>query len=168
MADDRKIVIEIKSSSSVGKNDKKDEDNGFKNLNEMLHPLRTGEKILKGKSIIGYEIYNQTKQLISQTVSLSVNRYFSLAEDYMGQNSLNNISNNLNRAANFSSALITAIQTGNPISGGLIMAGWGVSQYIQNQSNLSGYYESINASNYNTQFSRIRAGLVNNGRGTEN
>ena len=57
---------------------------------------------------------------------------------------------------------------GGPTGAVIGAAGWVGSEILQNQASLSSYYSSINATSMQTEFSRTRAGLVDNGRGTEN
>ena len=57
---------------------------------------------------------------------------------------------------------------GGPVGAAVGAVSWGVNEFIQNKANLSGYYQDLNASNFNMQFNRTRAGLIDEGRGTEN
>jgi hypothetical protein len=54
------------------------------------------------------------------------------------------------------------------IGGAIGVTTWHFNQDIQNKANLSSYYQQLNSANFNTQFNRTRAGLINEGRGTDN
>lgn len=47
-------------------------------------------------------------------------------------------------------------------------ASWLGNQIISYQQKLSGYYQNLNATIYQTEFDRTRMGLINEGKGTEN
>lgn len=167
MADTRKIVIEIQggSSSSDGKS-KEERESSL--TSKLLHPIKSIEKATVGKNVLLNQAYQNTKSLVIQTASTSINRYFSLSEDYIMQNTVSNTMTTLNKVKGLGQSVLLGAQIGGPVGTFFGLGAWGVSEFITNQANLSSYYEGINAANYQTQYTRTRAGLVDNGRGTEN
>lgn len=181
MADTRKITIEILNSDEGGSNFDKGEntsthsDNIDKTINKIMHPIKSAETITIGKTVILNQAYQQAKQMLAQTIDLSLNRYYTLTEDYLGQTNYQNIKNTYGKVTGLASSIAGGAMTGGmagpvgAVVGAVIGAtSWGINQTIQNKANLSGYYQDLNAANFNTQFSRTRAGLVNEGRGTDN
>ena len=167
MADTRKIVIEIQSGSSSS-DGKSNEERESSLTSKLLHPIKSIEKATVGKHVLLNQAYQNTKSLVIQTASTSINRYFSLSEDYIMQNTVSNTMTTLNKVKGLGQSVLLGAQMGGPVGALFGLGAWGVSEFINNQANLSSYYEGINAANYQTQYTRTRAGLVDNGRGTEN
>ena len=169
-AETRKITIEIltgnQTTTSEPKKTTEKEKDEF--LNKLLHPVKTLEKATLGKNVFINQVYSQSKQLISQTLSSSINRYFDLSEDYILENSYRNTMTTIGKAKSVATTVISGAIVGGPVGGVVAALGWSGSEFLQNQASLSSYYQSINATNMQTNFSRTRAGLVDNGRGTEN
>ena len=181
MAETRKIVIEILDgeSGSGEKKESKEKDANkemAKTINKMIHPLRTAENATIGKvAILSYGL-QQAKQITTQAFTFNIDRKLSLTENYLAQNEYNNFKTTISKAKSLAgtvgSGAITGAQVGG-VWGAVIGAvigtvAWGAGQYTENRANLSSYYQEINTTNYNSQFSRTRAGLVDGGRGTEN
>ena len=180
MAETRKIVIEIlDGNSKEGKKEKgskitKDADAELKeSIDNMIHPFKNTENATIGKvAVLSYGL-QQAKQLATQAFTFNIDRKLSLTENYLAQNEYNNFKTTISKAKSLAgtvgSGAITGVQLGGGAVGAVVGAGtWGVGQYIENRANLSSYYQEINTTNYNSQFSRTRAGLVDGGRGTEN
>ena len=180
MADTRKITIEIlgdeSSSSSDSQNKKEDTETKIgTTINKIMHPIKSAETATIGKTVILNQAYQQAKQMLTQTIDLSLNRYYTLTEDYLGQTNYQHIRTAYGKVTGLASSIAGGAMTGGmagpvgAVVGAVISAtSWGINQSIQNKANLSGYYQDLNAANFNTQFNRTRAGLVNEGRGTEN
>lgn len=179
MADTRKITIEILSSSGeiderIGQLESK--------FDKILSPKKNAKNNKKSKEEIDaskyfiHKAYDQALKLVLQTANTSISRYFSLSEDYISESTYKNIISSMNKGKNLAltavSGAVIGSKVGGVIGGGvgatIAVVGWVGSELIQNQASLSSYYQSINATNMQTQFSRTRAGLVDNGRGTEN
>lgn len=173
MAEERKITIEIldgggsSSSNSQNKVDDSEEQVG-KVINKIMHPIKTLESSTIGKSVIANQVYQQSKQMLTQTIDLSVNRYYTLTEDYLGQTNYQHIKTSYSKIKGLASSIAGGAMVGGPIGAAVGAVSWGVNEFIQNKANLSGYYQDLNASNFNMQFNRTRAGLIDEGRGTEN
>lgn len=163
-SDTRKITIEILDGS--GETDKE----GKK---EQKKPKKTTKKIKE--EIIKADAYkNAIKQVWNTTLNVanfSFNRYFTFSEDYISQNLYNNVLNSINKGKQLiGTAKTVAIMaaTGNVV-GAAVTAGVAVvNEGMQYYQRMSGYYQTLNATNYQTGFSATRAGLVNDSRGTEN
>lgn len=176
MAEIRKIVIEIGVSPNNNNN------NGGGSSSSLTKPLKQQKfkNSLKSEMEIENEQAKQqmtsivkmgvekSLQIIKQSASLGMKRYFSLTEDYIGENNLNNFSTTVSKVSGLVSSIKTGFETGGAAGGIIGAVTWGVSEYIGYQSRINSYYSSLNATNYNTSYERTRAGLVDNGRGTEN
>ena len=111
-------------------------------------------------SVFVNQVFNVAKNAVTLAVTTTTNRYNSLYEDYIGEQTSKNYATVIKK----SSALILPLVTGHPVISGLVLA-----HDIYNSFNK--YVDSIqklNTTDYNTNFGRIRAGLVDNGKGTEN
>lgn len=117
---------------------------------------------------IGMYAFNNAKNQLVSAVTSTFNRQVTLNENYLAQNNLNVAKKSLGLVTSLASAL----KTGQDVGGGAGMAvaavAWGVTQYVSYQNRMSSYYQQLNSNNFNTEFSQVRAGLINNGRGTEN
>lgn len=169
MADTRKITIEIiqkAEGDDIPKTPDEDKDKK-KSDNE-------GKALLK--SFILNQGYKVAKKMVIQSVEASVNRYLTLTEDYMAQNTYNMVKISIDKANAAGTTIIGGAITG-AIVGGFIGAGvgavigtvgLGVSEFINYQSRMSGYFRALNASNIEMNYARKRAGLMDGSKGTEN
>lgn len=162
----KKITIEIVSSSKTNKKTGVKDDNN--DLDYVLHPVKATEKALFGKHVLVNQAYNQAKKILVQTVDTSLNRYFNLSEDYLGENSYKYAKSVITKATSIGTSVGTGIMLGGVAGGAVAATGWLAGEIIAYNNKLSSYYSSLNATNYNTKFSNIRSSLYNNGRGTEN
>lgn len=175
MADTRKITIEILSDSYDNLNVENNKQSVENTIQKIMKPMAKEQTNVNAKTIILNQSYQHAKQLLSQSIELTLNRAFSLTEDYINQNNYQNIRKAYSLAASFGSSLIGGAMVGGAAGPGgaaigaiISVSSWGANQVIQNKAALSSYYQDLNAANFNTDFSRTRAGLVNEGRGTDN
>ena len=129
--------------------------------NEFLE----GHKENGPKFILGLEAAKHNIALAANSI---FSRYTTLSEDYKAGQRYNNIKSVVNKA----SGLIQSTTAGFMI-GGLLGAVIGassniLSQAINHTNVMSQYYQQLNTMDYNTEFGKIRAGLIDGGRGTEN
>lgn len=170
MADTREIVIKlIVDSDSEGESQaKKEKKDGGINLSQLLHPLKTAEKALKERFPVAGIAFGYAVNATKSSVLYALNRNFSLKEDYQMEVTFNNT---MNLISKFSSG-VSAIGAGALIGGvpGAIMAavGWGINQVVSGYQKYDQQQISLNTMNYTSTFQRVRAGLVDGGRGTEN
>lgn len=184
MAEVRKITIEIVDGSGSGggassKGNSGDNEKSFKDdLKEILHPVKTFfSKRENGENeflILNY-VYNNARSVIASSVSTTLQREFSLSENYIAQQTYANASKAIGAVESFAGSVISGALVGakfgpyGAIVGSVISGAVNiVSQYNTNQNRLSSYYQSLNASNYQSDFSQVRAGLIDGSRGTEN
>lgn len=188
-SDTRKIVIEIRDGSggnggSGGSKNKKKKGNKdidetsqkmLKALNFAFHPLDTLEDAVIGQMQSAKYIVDNLLDLGKNSLMFTLNRTYTLTEDYMGQNSLNNFMSGAGKIGSLGASMIAGAKLGavfGPV-GATVGAGIGTTFFIANEAltgaqTLQGYYSSINAATYQTEFAMQRAGLINEGRGTEN
>lgn len=181
MAETRKITIEILSSTSTGgeqskpPKEKKQRDETKEFLSIAFHPIKSIEDATVNRNVWIKMAYNSSKQLIGQALSTGLNAYFNISEDYLTQQVCNNIQRTISLGSSMASSVESGVMVGAAfgpvgalIGGTLGFATGAVNAQINYNARMSGYYSALNATNYGTQFSRTRAGLTNNGRGTEN
>lgn len=172
MADTRKIVVELvqrEEGSAIP------QPTPTPSGDTKTKEKTTSEGKILLKSVILNQGYNTAKRLVIQGVQANINHYFALSEDYMGENTYNNVMATLNNIKGMASSVIGGAVAGSvagPIGAGvgaLIGATSGVvSNYLSFQQRMSSYYQNLNASNYQTAYARKRAGLTDGGKGTEN
>lgn len=169
MANERKIIVEIistKSSETVEKQDgspkEAEEKNNVSNKN-------------KSKKIEAMLAVDKISSIISSGVRSSMNRYFSMSENYMAEMDFQNAMTVIGKGRSFASTVFTAARAGSTFGPGgaavgaiISAAAWVGNEYVNYQQRMSNYYQNLNATNYQTEFDRTRLGLTNEGKGTEN
>ena len=154
-----KIVIEINGNIQTS---------GISGESENINKeKKENSQIKKIESSFTGELLDYGKNTVLKAVDLTVNRNLSLTENYIGQQTLSNVKNILSK----SEGLIRGIKlgaAGGPAGIALAVASWGTSQYFDFLNKKSNYYQALNATNAQTEFSQTRAGLYNDGRGTLN
>lgn len=140
----------------------------FKDKGEPLANLHEEEEKQHLKAVLFKETLLLSKQTISNAINKSLTRYATLTEDYMTEQDLGNTMKVINFSANSVFAVSAAGSMGGVAGAGIALAAIGVNTVINLQSRLSSYYQSLNASNFNQQFTATRLGLVDGGKGTEN
>ena len=152
---------------------------GLEGLQKALHPIQNAlkhNKDEKAGAYFGKEVAKNVIGTMEVVATTSINRYFRLSEDYKGQNYLNNIMGNINRAKQFASGTIAGAAAGAKVGGGIgAIAGAAlggtttfVKQAIQFQNTVMEFKNSLNATRIETAFRAERAGLYDGGKGTEN
>jgi hypothetical protein len=117
----------------------------------------------------------RAKNLVSQSLNVTANRYFNMSENYLLENELDNVKSVVRNASSFAQSIVTGVKLGSTLGvGGAVVGGaLGaasslISSGITYQSKLSGYYSALNSTNANTDWNARRLGLNDGGRGTEN
>lgn len=166
MAEVRKITIEIVEGSGGGDGGGDDEEKKKKKKKKTEE-----EKFLDAAKHIGQEFLN----VIQTNVEQSLQRHFTLTENYMSQNIYNNAKKSISMVMNGAASIASMAKIGGLL--GPVGAGFGavagaalfIAQQHENyQTRMSSYYQSLNASNYQSDFSQVRAGLIDGSKGTEN
>ena len=98
--------------------------------------------------------------LVKQSLEDSFQRHQSLYEDYIGQYTTRNMSSLLKKGA----TALLALYAGGPIGA----VAFATEEIFSSFNKYANALQQLNTTDYNTNFGRVRAGLVNNGRGTEN
>lgn len=167
MADSRKITIEIlggdgqqNSSGAEGKLEQ--------TVGKIINPMKNKGLSQNAQTILLNQAFEQVKKLTIQAADLTINRFYTLSEDYIGQTNYNNIRTLISKGTGFITSVAGGAIAGGPA--GAIISGIGYigSEFISNQAALSSRYQELNAANINIEFSRKRSGLYDEGRGTEN
>ena len=189
MADERKIVIELKVSGGTGdestsaeKENNRMTNDLVKKLKAVQHPFATMENSLLQKATLGKTEYAQyvlskTKALAKNAILYNLNKYFNLAEDYKAEQTLNNTLNVLSHIGEgFTSILggaIAGAKTGAGVPGAVVGALTGATFWVADTA-LNTYkafdQENISLSTMRIQagYQKVRLGLVDDGRGTQN
>jgi hypothetical protein len=179
MADTREIVIRLVAeeseenlSLSMGENQKS---NQTTNLSKILHPISTMKSNFNRQNPILGMAVNIAYQNIKNGVAYSLNRSFSLTEDYMSEMVVNNVINTIGQITSLWGSVSAGALAG--IGGGPIGAvvgatvgalGWLANAGMQSYQRYDQQQISLNEVNVQTTFQRVRLGLVDGGRGTEN
>ena len=187
MADARKIIIEIVSKDGGGgagaadgsaASGRKDDPNSYirKSLTGMFHPINSLESTLSNK---GQWAFEMGKQAVSEAYNIALmehNRYFTLKEDYIGQNEMAMFTKTVDTAKGILGGVASGAISGGAaagIYGAIIGAVAGGVTSVWNArktalQTLEQYQMQLNATNKQTSFAERRASLVNGGKGTEN
>lgn len=175
MADTRKIIIELrdKDSSSYGASKEP-----LKSAAQKILKLEEKKKTEKEKIAImlGYYAFGNAKSLISNGISLSFNRYTKMTENYLFENGVQDVKTIVGKGTSLATSIYAGAKVGTLVTPGVgtaVGAVIGVGAYALGETlsysgKLSGYYSTLNATNLQTEWGARRAGLYNNGRGTEN
>lgn len=181
MADERKIVIELKandilsSNASLNNADEESSENLTGLLKTMQHPVSSLEQATLGKNVLVYRLYESAKQTIKSTALYSAQKYFNLTENYKAQMDLNNTLSVIEHISNIGTSILGGAIAGAKFGPGGAFAGAvagtitaGVNVAINaakawDQQNLS-----LTQMNMQSAFQRTRLGLVDDGRGTLN
>ena len=138
---------------------------------------QTGEEQEKSLSkTLGAMTLASLKATALKGLNVSVNRYFSLSENYMAENDFSNFKSTINGLGRITGSITTFASVGFSINGPTGAAVGAIAGAIAGTANegmnayqrTGSYYQSINATRYQTEFDRTRMGLTNEGKGTEN
>jgi len=177
MADERRIVIELKAQNNqvTGGSGKSDDKQESFDLSALAHPIKSLEKKTLGKNIIVYQAYSLAKQQIKTVALYEMNKYFSLTENYTAQQSMNNALTALGKVSGFGTATIGGAVTGSaagPVGaavGAVVAAvGYTVSEGIQIYQRFDKQNRDLATMNTQSQFQLTRMGLVDGGRNSQN
>ena len=165
-------------------------------LNKILHPLRTAQEGVKDAAIdllggsggataavgIGAKVLSDALAMAYSIAMMEHNRYFTLTEDYLGQNKMNVIQTQIGTAKSMLSSIgsgaaagMAAGMAGGPVAMaigtviGAITSGAKavITTKMQTDQKVEQHNMQLNAINAQTNFMASRASLVNGGRGTE-
>lgn len=181
---------------TTGKKEKTPADLMREGLNKVLHPLRTAQEGVKDAVIdlfgggsgataavgIGAKVLSDALAMAYSIAMMEHNRYFTLTEDYLGQNKMNVIQTQIGTAKSMLSSIgsgaaagMAAGMAGGPVAMaigtviGAITSGAKavITTKMQTDQKVEQHNMQLNAINAQTNFMASRASLVNGGRGTE-
>lgn len=153
-ADTKKITIEIIGKSSEEDGEKKQ---------------KSGKKNKKSEGKIWLSMVAQrAKEIVISTIETDASRYFYMKEDYLGETVYRNIKNNVGKAIGAVSTVAAGAKLGGAPGAAIAAVGVVVNEGISIFNKYATLENQMNTLNYGMEFSRTRAGLVDNGRGTEN
>lgn len=166
MAEVRSITIEIINGSGGGGDDEE----------KKLKKKKREEEKTKEKQKNALKKFGQEAlELLGNAAEQSLQRHFTLTENYMSQNIYANAKKTISLVKQGATSIASMSQIGSvfgpvgAVVGAAIGAiSFGVDTAIAYQTRMSSYYQSLNAGNYQSDFSQVRAGLVDGSRGTEN
>lgn len=181
MADTVEYVVRI---VGLGGNEEKEEEkkklsSGFEKVQQLMHPIQTALRHEKGEEpdvYFGKEIAKTAISSLESVTTTSINRYYRMSEDYIGQNYLNNVMSNINRTKQFAGSVLAGAMGGAKVGGALGAIAGGalggttnlINQAISYNNTIIEYKTSLNATRIETSFRAERAGLYDGGKGTEN
>lgn len=173
MAETRKITIELIQRNEYDAVPSPTPVTPEANNDTQTKVSSEGKMLLK--SVILNQGYNTAKRLIIQGVESGLSNYFALSEDYLAENTYNNVKTSISKVTGFASSVLGGMTAGGmagPVGAGvgavIGAVGWGTSEFFSYSTRMSSYYRNLNASNIERDYFSRRAGLVNGGKGTEN
>ena len=177
MADERRIVIELKVIGGSSSTDKKENPN--RDLTEMLeimqHPLNSAEKALFGKQAWANYAFQQAKSITKTTLMYRLNRYFNLSENYKGEQLLDNTLSVISHVSEAYTSVIGGAIIGakaGPVGaavGAVVGAvSWGVTSIFDAWKAFDDQSRQLSTMNIQSSYQKVRLGLIDDGRGTQN
>lgn len=173
-ANERRIIVQIiggETSTQPGP-EAKDVEGSPEDVKEKnsKKEIESGAKALVKMGV------EKVGNIAMQTAQVSLNRYFSMSENYMAETDYQNAMTMINKSKSLYSTIASGAMAGAAVGGPMgaavgtiISAGaWGINEYVNYQQRMSNYYQNLNATRYQTEFDRTRLGLTNEGKGTEN
>lgn len=179
MADERRIVIELKvtgsggnDSGSSGNSDEKDLVQG---LRALQNPLGTMEKATLGKSIIVYSAYQKAKSFVKTTALFQLERYYNLTENYKGEQDLSNTLSILSHFSEMATSIVGSAIVGakagpwGAVAGMAVgIASWGANTVFNSWKAFDQQNRELQTMNIQSSYQKVRLGLIDDGRGTQN
>lgn len=132
------------------------------------------------KKVLYQQAKSQAINIVSSAASYSLNRYFSVKEDYLAENVYNEVSSKVSIAKSVYSGGKQGAQFGGQIGGGIgaiigaVVGGiYGgatssIQKHIEYQKRRAAYSQQLNATNAQNDFQSKRIGLSNEGQNTLN
>lgn len=171
MAETRKITIEITQSGEKG------QDHVLDKLNNSGDTKATGKASSESlvSTILVNQAFNQVKGIVKNVATYSINKHFTLKENYLMQQALDNTINTISRVGSFALTMVGGAKLGSAggpwgaiIGGTIASVGWGINEGFNIYKKLDQSQMALNQTNAEIVFSRTRAGLTNESRGTIN
>ena len=179
MADERRIVIELKLNNTTQKKDKEksEGDQIVKVLKAIKNPTEAVGEAVFGKNDFLFYTFQQAKNLAKSTLTYYLQRYFNLTENYQAEQDLSNTMSIISHSSDFFSSIIGgaimgAETTGNiagAIGGAIVGTGVSITNTIINAQKIWDQQSmKLQTMNMQSSFQRVKLGLIDDGRGTQN
>ena len=172
-ANERRIVVQIIGGDTTTQPGPEEKE--MEGSQESIKAKTSQKETKSGAKALVKMGVERVGNIAMQTAQVSLNRYFSMSENYMAETDYQNAMTMINKSKSFVSTIASGAMAGavgGPFGmavGAIISAGaWGASEYVNYQQRMSNYYQNLNATRYQTEFDRTRLGLTNEGKGTEN
>ena len=184
MADDRRIIIELKvsgSSDGDSKKREKESNNLVDFLQKAQNPLGTLEKSIINEATLGKTemvnyMWQQTKALAKNAIFYTVHKYYNLTENYKAEQDLNNTLSVISHVGEAYTSIL-----GGAIAGAKAGGGWGAAIgavagatfWIGNTAidAVKAWDQEgiqLNTMRIQSGYQKARLGLIDDGRGTQN
>lgn len=180
MADERKIVIELKSTTDAVES-KKDtgtnlESDGSYNLstamNKALSSVNTNTAGWMG---IATYAFKSAANAVMQVATYDISKFFNLRDDYIAEMRFNNVKTAVEKVKGLTGAISAGVGIGaaagpaGMMAGAAIgMASWIVTELISSYQRAETQRIALDTAKYQSAFQLTRLGLIDGGRGTEN
>lgn len=174
MTEEKRIVIELKLTSGSGGgygSENKSTSNVHDDtvdINYIVHPIKSAEKAMLGKSALLSQAYGVAKQAVKSSIMYGINRHFNLTENYMAQTDMQNVLTTIGKISSFASTVGAGFIAGNVAGAAIAAVGWGVNEGVAIYQRFDQAYIQLTETNIQSNFQRVRLGLVDGGKGTQN
>lgn len=160
--DTKKITIEI-----ISKGDGSGENTPPSPAEDELNPKEN--KTQKSAAQIWLNMVAQRAfSLFTSTLESSANRYFYMKEDYLGEQVYRNVKSNISKMSGAVQTIVAGAKIGGGVGAAIATVGVVANEGLSVFNKYASLENQMNTLNYGMEFSRTRAGLIDNGRGTEN
>ena len=178
MASDRRIVIELKVVGGDGGNGSASATNNNTpnihagntqvDINMLMHPIKSAESALLGKSVLVNQAYGYAKQAVKSSITYGINKHFALNEDYLGEQSMENALTIIGKVGSLAASVGAGFVFGSVPGAVVAAAGFAVNEGVQIFQTFDRVNMQLAETNLQSQFQRTRLGLVDGGKGTQN
>lgn len=162
----------VDSSEKIGENSAKAVSSEAEEVNGSTPLTASNKKALNAITFKGLE---KAVNITVEAIDYSITKNLNLTENYIGQQEVANLESQMGKVSSFATSIISGASLGS--AGGPIgsvigatigVVTWGIGQAVGYNKELSRYYQQLNSTNAQTQWSSARMGLLNGARGTEN
>lgn len=126
-------------------------------------------------SIVANEAFKQAKTIIKNLGTYSLNRYFNLTEDYLSEQTMQNVVTAIEKVTSIGTTIAGAVTIGSSfgpvgiaLTTTIATVGRLINDGIEKEKRWQTARLAQNNANYNREFSAIRAGLIDGSKGTLN
>ena len=172
MADAKSIGMKIEVSYA---NQMMEEGGYSESITALMSPRRAIMRSLTPKSRALFVAAEKAKDTSIRGILYTIQKNNSLTENYKAQTEIKNLTSVWGVAKGVASSALSGAQAGGvfgpwgaAIGAGVGLAFYGVNAIITRDQTMSSIYQALNSTNAQTTWNAARAGLFDNGRGTEN